>query len=529
MRNSERQAIDTRCLGKIVMSTPYLRVQTGVDSVSRQAIVAMVLLATAIVLLWEALANSDRPTRAVVWGGLALAVYAIGLLYLVGVVGQGVGLGLALWRFGPWILVWYAIAYGLAATSWSQPQVGTTAAMITISSVLRALWLVAIGMSTWVLGYFMGPGGVTQRFVYNGVAALDRRFGPDVRSPATPWILYLIGSAARLASAFTTGRFDYLGQSPSAVTNVSGYQQILSLLGMCAPLALAAAALQLFQGRLPGARVTLTVLFVIELAVSAASGLKMNFLVAVLAVIVPWSATHGRLPKSLLAVATLVFLVLVIPFNAAYRGTIHEGSTTLSATQAVSAAPTVLMQTITSSDAGSALSGSFDYLLQRVQDINYPAIILQKTPMQFTYLSPVQLVETPLSAFVPRAIWAKKPVYDDMYKVSQEYYNQPASVYTAEGITPVGDLYRYGGWLTVIFGMFLLGCGVRLLDNVVDIRKNPHMIFLVLILFPTVVVAESGWVAIFASIPSSLFIWLLSVALTFRARRSFAFPAWRRA
>lgn len=479
----------------------------------------MMLLATAIMLLWEAVASSDRPTRAVVWGGLALAVYATGLLCLVGVA-QGVGLGLALWRFGPWILVWYALAYGLAATAWSQPQVGTTVGMITLSSILIALWLVAVGMTAWVLGYFVGPGRPMHRLVDNGVQALARRFGRDVRSPATPWLLYTIGSAARLAMAVTTGQFDYLGQTPTALSNVASYQQILSLLTLCAPIALAAAALQVFQERLPKARVTLIVLFLIEIAISATSGLKMNFLLAVLAIIVPWSASHRRLPKLPAAIAVLAFLLIVIPFNQAYRSTIHSGSTTLTSMQAINAAPDVLRQTIASNGLGGAFSGSYEYLLERMQDIADSAIILQKTPGQFGYLSPAQLIITPLSAFVPRAIWPSKPVSDSMYQVSQEYYDQPASEYTAAGITPVGDLYRYGGWVTVVFGMFVLGCFVRLLDNVMNIRENPHTIFLVLILYPNVVVAESGWTVIFTLIPSTLFIWLLAVALTFRARRS---------
>jgi threonine/homoserine/homoserine lactone efflux protein len=107
-----------------------------------------------------------------------------------------------------------------------------------------------------------------------------------------------------------------------------------------------------------------------------------------------------------------------------------------------------------------------------------------------------------------------------MYQVSQEYYDQPAAVYTAAGITPVGDLYRYGGWITVVLGMFILGCGVRLLDRAMNIRENPHTVFLVLILFPTLVVAESGWVAIFSGILSTIFIWVLSVAIAFRPRTS---------
>ena len=120
----------------------------------RSVVAAAALLAAALGLLAGALANSDRPTHAVVWGGLALAVYAIGLMFLVRFQH---GAGLARWRFGPWILVWYGITFGLATVTWNQPQVGPVA-QIAVSSVLRALWLLAVGLSVWTLGYFVGPG-----------------------------------------------------------------------------------------------------------------------------------------------------------------------------------------------------------------------------------------------------------------------------------------------------------------------------------------------------------------------------------
>ena len=67
--------------------------------------------------------------------------------------------------------------------------------------------------------------------------------------------------------------------------------------------------------------------------------------------------------------------------------------------------------------------------------------------------------------------------------------------------------------------MFLLGCGVRLLDDVLDVRANPHAILLVLLLFPSLVKGEDDWGSILASIPATLVIWLLATALVFRARR----------
>jgi threonine/homoserine/homoserine lactone efflux protein len=66
--------------------------------------------------------------------------------------------------------------------------------------------------------------------------------------------------------------------------------------------------------------------------------------------------------------------------------------------------------------------------------------------------------------------------------------------------------------------MFLLGCGVRLLDDVMDVRGNPHSIFLFLLLFPTLVKQENDWIGMLASTPGTLLVWFVAIYLTFRKR-----------
>ena len=485
----------------------------------RWMIAAAVLLAAAIGLSWQALAAAGQPTRAVAWGSAGFAAYAASLLCLLGG-GQGKSLGLSRWWLGSWTLLWYAIAFGLATLTWVQPQTGTSA-QISLSSVLRALWLVAVGMTLWALGYFAGPGRPARRFGNRGMAALSRRFAPEVRSPLAPWILYAIATAARIASAVATGLFGYVGNVQSVYTTASGYQQVLSLLSLCAPLAVAAAALQVFRERVPGARVTLTVLFLAEIAVGAAAGGKQSFIITILAVAIPFTTARRRVHKGLLAFTALAFtglafLLIVVPFNQAYRSTARNASGTLSISQALGAAPSILGQTIGTGNAGGALSFSASSLLSRIREIDSPAIIMQRTPAQIGFVNPVQLVTAPVAALVPRAVWPGKPILDSGYRFSQTYYELPATVYTSSAITPAGDLYQHGGWIPVIVGMFLLGCGVRLLDDVMDLYGSPHCVFLFLLMFPSLVKQEGDWVGTLAGIPGTLLIWLFATYLTFR-------------
>ena len=300
-------------------------------------IAAAILLTGAIGLSAQALATAGQPTHAVVWGSLGFAAYAASLLCLVGG-GQGKVLGLGRWWFGSWTLLWYGTAFGLATLTWVQPQTGTSAE-ISPSSVLRALWLVAVGMTLWGLGYLVGPGRSARRFGNKVMAALSVRFAPEVRSPLAPWILYAIGTAARIAIAATTGQLGYIGNFQSTITAASGYQQLLNDLGLCAPLAVAAAALQVYGERVPGARITLTVLFLAEIAAGAAAGGKQSFIVTILAVAIPFTTSRRRAHKGLLAFTALAltglaFLLIVVPFNQSYRNNARNASGTLSISQA---------------------------------------------------------------------------------------------------------------------------------------------------------------------------------------------------
>jgi hypothetical protein len=501
------------------MTIAPARAGTGRAAASRRVIVGALSLTAALVLCAVAVATADTPTRSVVWGSMALGSYAVGLLFLSAT--DPSRLGLARWKLGPWILLWYGVSYGLASATWAAPQT-STAAQIEISSVLRALWLVAVGMTAWAMGYAAGPGHPLRRLARRRINALNNRLNDTVRSRSAPWVLYAVGAAARLANAISSGRFGYVGDAASAVSSATGYGQILSDLSLFAPLAVAAAALQVYRERLPGARITLAVLFLAELAFGAAGGGKESFVIAVLAVAIPMSTVRHRLSKVVVAGSILIFLVIVIPFNQAYRAAARGTTTTLSAAQAVDQAPAILRQTLTGHSLVTILPNSMIYLLQRITEIDSPAIILQRTPAQIPYSSPAQLVEAPAADIVPRVIWPGKPILAIGYQFNQQYYGLPSTIYSSSAVTPIGDLYRHGGWIPVIAGMFMLGCGVRLLDDVLDVRANPHAIFLVLLFFPSLVQGEEDLVTLLAGIPATVLVWLSATIFTFRRRERMA-------
>jgi hypothetical protein len=218
-----------------------------------------------------------------------------------------------------------------------------------------------------------------------------------------------------------------------------------------------------------------------------------------------------------LLAAGAVFLIVIVPFNGAYRDAARRGTVTLTASQAAAQAPGILRETV-GGDVLAAVPASLTYLLVRLRAIDTPAVIMQRTPSQIPFISVAQLAEIPAANLVPRALWPGKPLLIAGYQFGQEYFGASPSVYSTDAITPAGDLYRHGEWVPVLAGMFLLGCAVRLLDAEVAVRANSHTVFLVLLFLPGFAKGEADWVTLMASIPAWAAVWWLAVALTFSRR-----------
>ena len=102
-----------------------------------------------------------------------------------------------------------------------------------------------------------------------------------------------------------------------------------------------------------------------------------------------------RFPAGLLAAAVAFFLLIVIPFNQAYRAA-GARPVMLSTRQAVAAAPAIAGQVLASDLSPSVLGQSANYLAQRIRTIDSPAIIMQRTPGQIPYSSPGELAVSPV-------------------------------------------------------------------------------------------------------------------------------------
>ena len=372
-------------------------------------------------------------------------------------------------------------------------------------------------MAFFTIGYCAGPRRLASSVARRATKELTGRFTDQIRGPAAPWLLFAIGAVGQTASTIVTGRFGYVGAVATSVTTASGYTQYLALLGECLPLAVAAASIRAHQTRRLGAILTLAFMFLVAIIAGAVAGGKTSFVVAVLAIMIPRTIARRRFPVGLLVAAVAFFLLIIVPFNQTYR-TSARGAVALTTSEAVAAAPAIAGQVLASDLSPSALGQSVDYLAQRIRTIDSPAIIVQRTPSQIPYSNPGQLAVSPVLDLIPRILWSNKPILDVGYQMSQVYYQLPPQLYTSSNITPEGDLYRHGGWIIAVIGMFLIGCGARIIDEVADLRRSIHGTFLILLLFPGLVLAGSDVATLAAQIPGMVLLWFLVVSLSFTRR-----------
>jgi hypothetical protein len=325
----------------------------------------------------------------------------------------------------------------------------------------------------------------------------------------------VVGSAARLTGALLTDRFGYVGDPSRLVTSAHAYSQLLSLLSTFALFAIAAAAYRAFNPAIRGGHATLWTLVAAEVAVGAVAGSKGALLLALAAVLIPYGALRGRVPIKVLLIGAVFFLWVAVPFNNAYRQTVR-GDVNLTPTEAVTAAPQILTDTLTAQSPVEAMGDSADAMLRRVREIDSIAIITQLTPETIAYRSPWEFAMAPAVGLVPRAIWPDKPIFANGYDFYQEYYGGSRTTYTSTAITGLGDLYRHGGLWTVAVGMLLLGAGCRLFDLLIRPETDPRALCFTVCFLPVVVKSEIDISLLLIGIPGGILIAVVGARLMCR-------------
>jgi hypothetical protein len=476
-------------------------------------VLAAVVAAAALLLLLPGGLRVLEVREQLLVGVAVVTLLALAAMVLVPAM-PGVDGGVRRWRIGPWFLLWTGVSYGLASITWLAPQTGI-ATRIALPSVVQALTIAAVAIVVWTVGYCIGPPRAVRQAAGKGLAVLVRGTSAAIRGGAMPWLVYGIGTAARLAGVALSGRLGYVGDPRGLLTAAAAYANILHIVSAFTLFAIAAAAYRAFGSRTRGRVLTLLTLLALEAAAGALAGGKQYFILAVLAVLIPYTAARGRLSVGILATATVLFLWLVVPFNVAYREYVRSPQANLPVATAVAGAPEIAAGVVGEQSPTATVAASSEQMLYRLRQSDSLAIVVQRTPAVIPYRSPLEYTYAPFIGLIPRAVWPDKPVLATGYEFNQEYYEVSRSLYSSTGVTPLGDLYRHGGWATVVVGMLLLGAGCRIFDQLLHAERDPRAVFFLLVLLP--VIGRTGTYDLLVSLPTAVLTAVLGARLICRS------------
>ena len=102
---------------------------------------------------------------------------------------------------------------------------------------------------------------------------------------------------------------------------------------------------------------------------------------------------------------------------------------------------------------------------------------------------------------------------------SQEDSGLLSKICMSPTVTPAGGPRLRADQDLVLIGMFLLGCGVLLVREVLHVQVTPDALCTMLLLCPMLVMTKEDWSALVAGLPAVILGCLLGATLIFRPRR----------
>lgn len=488
-------------------STPVTEFQpepAQIETGATRLLLALGLWSTGLLLF--GLMSGATLDQQVVLSSLTATSVGFGSLLLI-TRRRGVLLALGEGKLGPWATLSFALLFGLTSVTWVEPQRGLSAA-IAQESVVRALVVLSMAQVVWTVAYLAGPGAGLSSWVGGGMQRLLDARAAGRTGSAAAWVLFgvaMFGQVLRIM----TGTFGYLQDASVAVVSGTSYSQLVGLLAAMGDFALITAAYHHFRRDGHGSRFQVVVIATVLALVGLLAGTKQPAVLVAVDLLLAYGAARRRFPIRIVAIGTISFLLVVLPFVTAYRDVVR-GNQNLSFSAAVQSAPEVALE----STGTAQLSPSIELLRIRLREIDNVAMIVQKSPDVIAYKPLSEFAYAPAVGVVPRAIWVDKPIFATGYEFAREYFGQGSATYSSSAISPQGDLYRHGGLPIMLVGMLLVGIFMRLFDEVMRPELDFRALFFVIVVFPVAAKQEQDMVTFLLSLPGTLIIPIVGIWLT---------------
>ncbi len=136
---------------------------------------------------------------------------------------------------------------------------------------------------------------------------------------------------------------------------------------------------------------------------------------------------------------------------------------------------------------------AFDQMMLRDAGVDALALVMKYTPNPNAFEYGRDLLTLPL-AFVPRFLWANKPIGSISQDFETLFMGEPPSYLGFSSIHLISDLYWEFALFGVVGGMFAIGCATRLLYRfLVPYSGNGAGVYAYAILLPSIIhVMENG-------------------------------------
>ncbi len=485
--------------------------RTGSRGLLPVGLACLIVAVGLIPSLFSDVSSDSQASAVTAASSLVVGVCVAALVVVSSRAGTGQG-GLLQFRLGPWYLLATLIGFGLASYAWRTTPPGR-AQMILPENIVLGLYLVALAVVCWTIGYVLGlPKGLKEgwrRLVGRAVGEGPLR----LRSSSVPVLFFLVGLSGYVVQ-LATGRFGYLSDPRALLESPSPFTQLFGSVAQFTSFGATLAAVVVVQSGFRRGRSLLAGMIVVQAGFGLLAGHKTDFLLALLGPIMVIAISRPALARRALVLGAVAFL-FVAQFTESYRNEVRSGSVGVGASRAVDALPDVARDTFLARDPRDVITRSATDVAERLRLIDNVGIVVQKTPGTLPYVGATPILTAPVLGVIPRLVWPSKPVLATGYLFNQQYYEVPATIRSSSAPTNIGDLYRHAGLLAVVTGMVLLGALMRTVDDTVHHGLNLRYILVFLALWVELTAVENGAVALIAGMPKVVVVALVASYLAF--------------
>jgi hypothetical protein len=329
------------------------------------------------------------------------------------------------------------------------------------------------------------------------------------------FLLFGVGTAGKVI-LWKLGIIGYEAATMRYTADISAVG-MLGIAGQCLTMAMLISGIEVIGKRSKsfGIRLLFIGSAALDLGFGLISGMKVEFLSPIFALVMLLGITQKRLPR--LAWALPLFYLLLQPFVLAYRMNLNAGySAQINTVEGLTSALTKSVEDMLSSNTsfGRGHRSYFDTAGSRLSVLTLFHNVLQ-LPSPDLLNGDETLWMAPFYPFIPRVLWKEKPIFDKGIRMSEALGIGRTSSTNVPGIA---DLYALGGIPGIAVGMFIWGGCLQMYMNSMRRGLSERELFLYVMILLVLTNIERDIIAMIGGVVESTCIYLVMSWLVYGGR-----------